>query len=224
MSERTCDQCGAQSRAEAAYCWRCHASFGGGAPGVAGTIRAGSIRPRPAGIGGHAGNGSAVLVADPPSGVERPSDGSWVGLLKAVLLIGAFAGGWWLVDHFFFGEFPFPDQVAGYERVESETARDASQAIAAFSQALDVEMEMAFYGTETQPVYMMFVFEMPEQLPLMGAQPGSPGSIPFGCQEQAQGSSCFWSGQDGKVLGLGGFGVPAAQVEPVARQIQAEFP
>jgi hypothetical protein len=86
-------------------------------------------------------------------------------------------------------------------------------------------METAFYGPQVQPAYMMFVFEMPESLPFLGNQPlaGSPDSLPFQCQEQVKGTSCYWSADDRQVVGLAGLGKTAAEVEPVAHQVQAEL-
>jgi hypothetical protein len=131
----------------------------------------------------------------------------------------------WLVNHFFFSGFPFPDEVAGHQRLDSEQARDAAEALTAFGEAFDLKMETAFYGPQVQPAYMMFVFEMPESLPFLGNQPlaGSPDSLPLQCQEQVQGTSCYWSADDGRVVGLAGPGKTAAEVEPVAHQVQAEL-
>jgi hypothetical protein len=226
MDEHACAQCGAQNRADAQYCWQCYAPVGGSGAASAATApsRAGTIRA--ATIGGAAGgNGSAVMTAPSPTPVQPVRGTSpWAWVVRAVLFAAAFAGGWWLVNHFFFGGFPFPDQVAGHERVESENARDAAEAITAFGEAFNLEMEMAFYGPEVQPVYMMFVFEMPEGVPLAGQPFGGPtGSAPFQCQEQPQGASCFWTGEDGQVIGVGGMGKPAAEVEPVARQVQSDL-
>lgn len=226
MEEHTCAQCGAQNRDDAAYCWQCYTPVGGTAAPVA-TVptRGGAIRSATVGEYGG-GNGSGVMTAPPstPVGTTREAR-PWAWVLRAVLFVAAFAGGWLLVNHFFFGGFPFPSQVAGHERVDSENARDAAEAITGFGQAFDLEIEMAFYGSEAQPAYMMFVFEMPEGLPTAGAEPftGAAGAVPFTCQEQIEGASCFWSGEGGQFVGLGGFGKPAAEVEPVARQVHAEL-
>jgi hypothetical protein len=222
MDEHACAECGAQNRGDAAYCWRCYAPVGSGAAAVAtAPSRSGSIRA--ASIGGYGGgNGSAVLTS-PASPVQTTP--SWGWILKAILFVAAFAGGWWLVNHFFFSGFPFPDQVAGHQRLDSEQARDAAEALTAFGEAFDLEMETAFYGPEVQPAYMMFVFQMPESLAFLGNQPlaGSPDSLPFQCQEQVQGTSCYWSADDGQVVGLAGLGKTAEEVEPVAHQVQAEL-
>jgi hypothetical protein len=145
--------------------------------------------------------------------------------VKGVVFVLAFGGGWWAVNHFFFGGFPFPDQVSGQPRVESERARDAAEAIASIAEMLDVEMEMAFYGTEAQPAYVMFAFEIPDQVALPGAQlfSQSPaGEIPFQCGPDAQGAACVWD-HDGRVVGVGGIGQTVEQLDPVARQVQAEL-
>jgi hypothetical protein len=226
MDEHACANCGAQNRDDAAYCWRCYTPVGRtSAPVAMVPARAGASRSTTVGEYGG-GNGSGMRNASPssPVGTTRETS-SMAWLFRAVLFVAAFAGGWLLVNHFFFSGFPFPDQIAGHQRVDSQNARDAAETITAFGQAFDMEMETAFYGSEVQPEYMMFVFEMPEGLPMAGSQPftGAAGPVPFTCQEQVEGASCFWSGDDGKFVGLGGFGKPAADVEPVARRVQAEL-
>jgi hypothetical protein len=218
MNERACERCGAENRADASYCWRCYTPFGGATPPT--VTAAGRI-----GAAAYASGSRSVATA--PSTLAPATAGgdraAWV--VKGVVFVLAFAGGWWLVNHFLFSGFPFPDEVAGYERVESDEAREAVEAIAAFGQAFDFEMEMAFYGTEARPAYMMFVFEVPEQMPPTAAKPfgASSGSLPFQCQEEVQGTSCYWSDRDGNVLGVGGFGRSLAEVEPVARRVRADL-
>jgi hypothetical protein len=222
VSERICDRCGGQNRPDAAYCWQCYASFGTGRGSE--PIRAGRIGPAAA----AAGNGTGpVATASPPTSPTPETTGTAWGrwLVKGVVFVLGFAGGWWAVNHFFFGGFPFPDQMAGQPRVESEEVRDAADAIASFAEILDVEMEMAFYGTETEPVYVMFAFEIPDQVPLPGAQPFSPtptGDIAFQCAPDAQGAGCVW-GQDGHMVGVGGVSQTVEELDPVARALQAEL-
>jgi hypothetical protein len=222
VNERTCDRCGGLNRPDAAYCWRCYATFG--AAPVPEPIRAGRIGP----AASIAGDGTGPVMTTAPPAPEAPTStgtdwGRW--LVKGVVFVLAFAGGWWAVNHFFFGGFPFPDQVAGQPKVESEQVRDAAEAIASLAEILDVEMEMAFYGTEAQPVYVMFAFEIPDQVALPGAQPFSQspaGEIPFQCGPDAQGAACVWD-HDGRVVGVGGIGQTVEQLDPVARQVQAEL-
>jgi hypothetical protein len=225
MDEHPCAECEAQNRDDAAYCWQCYTPLRGAAA-TASTVatRPGAIRS--ATVGGFGdGNGGAVLTS-PASPVQTtPGGSSWGWVLKAILFVAAFVGGWWLVNHLFFSGFPFPDEVAGHQRLDSEQARDAAEALTAFGEAFDLEMETAFYGPEIQPAYLMFVFEMPESLPFLGNQPlaGSADSLPFQCQEQVQGTSCYWSADDGQVVGLAGLGKTAEEVEPVARQVHTEL-
>jgi hypothetical protein len=220
VNERTCDRCGGQNRPDAAYCWQCHAPFGT-AP-VSEPIRAGRIGP----AASVAENGTGPLMTTAPPPVSPTSRGDWGRwLVKGVVFVLGFAGGWWAVTHFFFGGFPFPDQVAGQPRVESEEARDTAEAIASLAEILDVEMEMTFYGTEAESAYIMFAFEVPDQVALSGSQPFSQspgGEISFQCGPDPQGAACMWE-HDGQVVGVGGVGQTVEQLDPVARQVRAEL-
>jgi hypothetical protein len=128
MEEHACPECGAQNRDDAAYCWRCYAPVGARAGAVAAApSRSGTIRP--ASVGGDGdGNGSAALTSPASPVRTTPERSSWGWVLKTILLMTALAGGWWLVNHFFFSGFPFPDEVAGHQRLDSEQARDAAEA------------------------------------------------------------------------------------------------
>lgn len=219
MDERTCPQCGVQNPPASVYCWQCYARFDDGYAPTIGPVRAGTIRPaQPSQTG-------AVLTAPAPPHLattppHRPMAG-WV--VKGVFFVLSFAGGWWAVDHFFFSGFPFPDQVAGQPRVESQAAEQVADALSQMGQALDVEMEFAFYGSEIDPAYVMFAFEVPDAGSLGGVPglTGSDGSIPFQCSPDFQGSACIWE-HEGMAVGLGGPGTPD-QIEPVARQVRAEL-
>jgi hypothetical protein len=161
----------------------------------------------------------------PPHAAASPSSDWTRWVVKGVLFVVGFAGGWWAVHHFFFSGFPFPDQVAGQARVDTEAARDAAEAVASLAEILNVDVEMAFYGTEAQPAYVMFAFEVPEGLPLTGAPPFSQtgsGGIPFQCAPDAQGAGCVWE-QDGTVVGVAGIGQTVDQLDPVARQVRSEL-
>ena len=223
MDERTCERCGAQNRADATYCWRYYASLGGGSSPPE-TVAAGRIGAATYASG--TGNGS-VMTAAPPPPVAPPTPGSdrarWV--VKGVLFVVGFAAGWWLVSHVFFTAFPFPDQIAGQPRVESEEAEQAAEALASIAAILDVEMEMAIYGSELQPAYVMMAFEVPEsgpltQVPAFGQTPA--GDFSFRCGPDAQGAACLWE-RDGMVVGIGGIGHTPEELEPVARQVRAEL-
>src|SRR5918999_5188895 len=112
MDERTCDQCGAQNPMDAAYCWQCYARWDGSASPSA-PVRPGTIRAAPAEADGG-GPGGSVLTAHPPPHVGARAGRSRGRLLAAaVVFVAGFAGGWWLVDHLFFGGFAFeiPDGI-----------------------------------------------------------------------------------------------------------------
>jgi hypothetical protein len=224
MDERTCDQCGAQNPINAAYCWQCHARWDGSASPSA-PVRPGTIRAAPVGAYGG-GPGGSVLTAPPPPHVGAPAGRSWGRLLAAaVVFVAGVAGGWWLVDRLFFGGFPFPDEVAGQERVDSEVARDAADVIASIGEILDVDMEMAFYGTDLRPAYVMVAFELPDagavtQVPPFGG--ASAGDFSFQCGPDAQGAACLWE-EGGTVVGIGGIGQTPEQLEPVARRVRTDL-
>jgi hypothetical protein len=218
MDQRHCDRCGAENPSDAVYCWQCHARWGGAHSGAAPT-RTGMIRA--ASFKGDAT--SPVLTASPDVRPAQAAERSWSRLvLTGLFLVVGFAGGWWLVDRLFFSGFPFPDQVAGQPRVESELATDASEAIASIGEIFDVEMEMAFYGTGVTPVYVMFAFEVPDSPILPQATPVGPGGeVAFQCMPDVQGSACVWS-RDDTIVGLAGVGQTVEQIDPVARAVQAD--
>jgi hypothetical protein len=220
MNERACERCGSENRADASYCWRCYATFGGTSPPtVTAAGRIGSAAYASAGDG-------SVMTAPPVPAGRTPSGGEWTGwVVKVVVFLLAFVGGWWLVNHLFFSGFPFPDEVAGHERVENEDARDAAEALASIAQILNVEIEMAFYGNGATPAYTMFSFTLPDEPTLAEAQPfaAAPGNVPFQCAEEAQGASCVWGYDEETVVGIGGFGLAIEQVEPVARQVMSDL-
>jgi hypothetical protein len=220
VDERTCDQCGAQNPIDAAYCWQCYARWDGSASPSA-PVRPGTIRAAPVGAYGG-GPGGSVLTAPPPPHVGAPAGRSWGRLLAAaVVFVAGFAGGWWLVDRLFFGGFPFPDEVAGHERVDSDRAEEVADALASLGGLLDVEMEFAFYGSEIEPAYVMFAFEIPDGINPTSLQGFPIGDVRFQCRPESEGSSCFWQ-HDGMIVGLGGNGPPAG-IEPVARRVQTEL-
>ncbi|HZB04668.1 MAG TPA: hypothetical protein VE737_10170, partial [Actinomycetota bacterium] len=162
------------------------------------------------------------LTAHPPPHVGARAGRSRGRLLAAaVVFVAGFAGGWWLVDHLFFGGFAFPDEVADHERVDSDRAEEVAEALASLGGLLDVEMEFAFYGSEIEPAYVMFAFEIPDGIDPTTLQGFPIGDVPFQCRPEIEGSSCFWQ-HDGMIVGLGGTGAPAG-IEPVARRVQTEL-
>ncbi|HEX2026328.1 MAG TPA: zinc ribbon domain-containing protein [Actinomycetota bacterium] len=220
MEQRPCDQCGAENRPDAAFCWRCHARWDAG-PAAGPAARLGGIRSA------SFGSTSATAVVDagtPPPHAATSAARSWPRLVLTGLLFAAgFAGGWWLVDRLFFSGFPFPDQVDGQPRIETDLTNEASEVLTSIGELFNVEMEMAFYGTDTAPAYMMFAFELPDGAPLpMPAQVGAGGDVGFQCQPDDSGSACVWSSGE-TVVGLGAFGRSVEELEPVARQVQAEL-
>lgn len=220
MDERTCDQCGAQNAMDAAYCWRCYARWGGSASPSA-PVRHGTIQAVPVGAYGG-GPGGSVLTAPPPPLVGAPAGRSWGRLLAAaVVFVAGLAGGWWLVDRLFFGGFPFPDEVADHERVDSDRAEEVADALTSLGGLLDVEMEFAFYGSEIEPAYVMFAFDIPDGINPTTLQGFPIGDVLFQCRPEIEGSSCFWQ-HDGMIVGLGGNGPPDG-IEPVARRVQTEL-
>jgi hypothetical protein len=231
MDEQTCPRCGAKSAAGAAYCWQCFARFADPAPAESQVGPTATAGPLAAALGRGPGAGTPAAVISEPATVTRwqPQQKAgrdaalgWVvrGLVFVVAAVGGYFGYQWL-----FGGFPFPDEVGGYERVESDDVEGAAEAVASIAEILEVEMEIALYGSEIQPAYVMFVFEVPEEGALAGVQPfGGPasGEIGFQCGPDAQGAGCVWE-QEGQLVGLGAIGQTVEQLEPVARQVKAEL-
>lgn len=229
MDERTCGNCGAKSAAGAEYCWQCYARFG--PPAAAPPPTVGPALTAALGRGRGAGTPSATMTEDPTITRWQPTHQptrsrvlGWLvrGAVFAVAAVGGYVGYQWL-----FGGFPFPDEIAGQERVDSERAEDAAAVGASIGRILGVDMEMAFYGSEVTPVYVMFAFEVPESVSSLSTLAGSDlsrnadGSIPFQCRQDVDGASCFWE-RDGTVVGIGGGGTPG-QLRPVARQVHADL-
>jgi hypothetical protein len=218
MDQRVCPQCDAENRGDAAFCWQCHARWDA-APEVA-TPRLGGIRS--ASLGGPSTTlvGTTPRPPVPAEATGRP----WPRLvLTGLLFVAGFAGGWWLVDRLFFSGFPFPDQVDGQPRIESDLTNEASEVLSSIGELLDVETEMAFYGTDTASAYMMFAFEVPQGAPIpLSGGPVAGGDVEFQCQPHTSGSACVWSSGE-TVVGLGAFGRPVEELEPVARTVQAEL-
>jgi ribosomal protein L40E len=228
VDERACPSCGAQNAATAEYCWQCLTRFGGPPAGAPeGSVRGSALRAA-LGTGPGAGTPAAVLTEpvtttrwQPQHSTDRMARVAVKVLVGLVAALVGFVGYRWLTRG-----FPFPGEIAGFERTDAEESEQASAAIESIAQVLGVEVEAAFYGDVLQPTYVMSAFEMPAEGPLVGVQPfgGAPGGggIRFQCGPDAQGAACVWE-QDGRLVGIAGVGQTVEQLEPVARQVHAEL-
>lgn len=241
MNERTCPSCGAQSAADAAYCWQCYARFGGPA-GPRPETSGASVGPLAAALGRGPGAGTPAAVVSEPATITRwkPSHGSrsearWVvrGLFLVLAVVGGYFGYRWL-----FTGFPFPDQIAGVERLDSDQTESLEDMLRSFADMLDAKFQLAVYGSVLAPDYVMYAFEVPdpesmqELLTDLGVDTGGVPSgaveavlenLPFTCQPLSPtgGAQCFWS-DDRLIVGLQDFQGTPEELDPIARQVRAD--
>jgi hypothetical protein len=151
-----------------------------------------------------------------------------VGTVVKVVVLIAFAAGGFLAWRLFFAGFPFPDEVAGHPRIETEATDEATELISELTRSLGADLEMAFYGDEAspQPSYVVYMMTLPEDSPLV-AVPGDPlGELMSGgmaCAPSVQGSNCNWLDDEDRVVGVAGYGLPPEDVEVAAREVRAEL-
>jgi len=235
-AQRVCGRCGAENAASAEYCWQCYTAFSG--PAEAAQPARATAGPLAAAIGRGSGAGtpSAVVTGDPTITRWQPQHGrsndaltKWVvrGLVAVVAAVGGYLGYQWL----FGGGFPFPDEVAGRPRIESDVVEQAEELIASMVGAFNVEVELAMYG-QGVPEYLVAALEVPEgQLTdqfYEGFVAGSGvtvdtidpdavtcGAIPGGV------SQCSWV-QDDTVVLIQGLLNSGVDLQPVAEQVRAE--
>ena len=236
MDERTCGSCGARSAAGAEYCWQCLTRFGPPAPGGAPTR--GTALTAALGRGPGAGTPAAVLTE--PATVTRwqPVHGSARGtslrwLVRIVVFVVAAVAGY-LGYQWLFGGFPFPDEVAGQERMESDLVEDFESLTDSVGATFDVDVEMALYGTGI-PLYFMAAAEVPSGQSIARfsegfvAGSGGPARGPVDLHTVTcsglpggVGAQCSWVHEETVVL-LQGFLSTSEDLHGVARDISAEL-
>lgn len=228
MEQRACPQCAAENPSTAGYCWQCYGHFDSseGPSAAAGTVTEGPL----------ARAGVLAPPAPPPLHPAPTTGGtavSWV--VRGVVLVVAAVGGWLAVD-WFLNRSPFPEEIAGQPRIESEEARDVQEFLQSAAEMLDLEMESAFYG-RGMPSFMMLTITLPEgttadqlwaQLDAASADVMQPYPIPdgsdFGCAPGAQGfgAMCVWV-EDDLLVEVDGLSSSVEELETIARDLRAEL-
>jgi hypothetical protein len=236
MDERTCGNCGATSAAGAEYCWQCLTRFGPPAPG--GAPSRDTALTAALGRGPGAGTPAAVLTEpatvtrwQPVHGSARATSLRW--LVRIVVLVVAAVAGYvgyqWL-----FGGFPFPDQVAGQPRMESEMLEDFEDLMDGVGATFDVDVEMALYGSGI-PHYFLAAAEVPSGQSIdqfyEGFVAGSglsaegladPNAVTCSGLPGGVGAQCSWV-QDETVVLLQGFLSPPEDLQGAAEEVRAEL-
>jgi hypothetical protein len=234
-AQRACGRCGADNAPGAQYCWQCYTSFGGPAGTAQATPATAGPLATAIGRGPGAGTPSAVVSEAPTITRWQPQHGAakdaavrWVvrGLVVAVAAVGGY-----LAYQRLFGGFPFPDQVAGQPRLESDVVEEAEDLIASMVGAFNVEVEIAMYGPAL-PQYLVAALEVPDgQLTeqfYQGFVSGSgvtadavdPNAVTCGAAPGGV-TQCSWVQEDTVVLvqGLVNTGV---DLQPVAEDVRAD--
>lgn len=240
MDERACPSCGAQNAATAEYCWQCFARFGAPPPDAAPAPSSrGSSLTAAIGTGPGAGTPSAV-VTEPatmtkwqpqlsPTG-DRLAGWAVKGL---VIVLAALVG--FFVFRWLTRGLELPDEVAGQERMEGELIEGFEDLMDSLVGVLDVEVEMAVYGSGF-PVYLLMAAEVPDGQDVDGFYEGfvtgagtSTGPVdpdamtclgmPSGAETGAQ---CSWV-TDETVLLLQGFTATEGDLATVAEGVRTDL-
>jgi len=130
--ERRCASCGADNKAGAGFCWRCHALFAPAAPTRSSPLM--PAAPAPASM-------AAPLAAARP---QRRTAKIVAGVIIA-LVVGA------AVQHVLNPTYHAPDSMAGETRLHDAVSAKFEQTMAQTAQKYDVPIESAVYGTEATP-------------------------------------------------------------------------
>lgn len=229
MDQRACPKCGAENPSTAGFCWQCYGRFevSESSAATVGTVTAGPLA-----------RASVLAPPAPPPPYPGPtttgtSAMSWV--TRGLVLVVAAVGGWLAVD-WFLNRSPFPEEIAGQPRMESEQARDFQEFLQSAAETLDLEMESAFYG-RTLPAFMLLTIALPEgttadqlwaQLDAASADVMQPFPIQdgsdFGCAPGAQGfgAMCVWI-EDGLLVEVDGLSASVEELEPIARDLRDEL-
>lgn len=241
MDEQTCPRCGAKSAAGAAYCWQCFARFGAPAPAESQAAPTATAGPLATALGRGPGAGTPAAVISEPATVTRwqPQQKAggdaalgWIvrGLVFVVAAVGGYFAYQWL-----FGGFPFPEQIAGQQRMDSDLVEDFEDLLRDFSGAFDVEVEMALYGG-VMPAYFMAAAEVPGgQDPgefYRGFTTGSGVTTDFAAVDPntvictgfpgGVGAQCSWLQEDTVIL-LQGFSSTDADLQAVAEDVSSDL-
>lgn len=151
--ERACPNCGAQNPAAAQYCWQCYATFAGA-----------ESSPPASGWAAPTAGPRGVPVSQPVGFPAPRSAGSGTGVKIGASVLSALvaaAVGWLVVGKLFGTHIEMPGSVAGYQKLSSELI---DQGIEQFHEQLDgmnVEGDMAFYGTGDVPKLSLIWFKDP---------------------------------------------------------------
>jgi hypothetical protein len=224
MAKVRCRACGAPNDLGVASCWQCHRSFGDAPPEghyVPGSaVRAVSMRP------------SASPAPRRPSSWLSELGGRLLHSLPTLLFVGALAlGGWWLWRNVLAG-FPFPDEVAGVERIERDETRDVLRLFETSGGLGDLDWELAAYGEGNRPVYAMMAMEIQDDEQAAGvlAEFGrrNPGALNLAaaslmCEPvYPSGSMCAWI-EDRTVVALAAEHSDHRALRPLARRLRSEI-
>ncbi|MBI2237080.1 MAG: zinc ribbon domain-containing protein [Actinobacteria bacterium] len=151
--ERACPQCGAQNPDTAQYCWQCYATFAGAA----------SSAPASGWAAPTAGPRGIPLPL--PVGLPNPQPaGSGTGVKIGASILSALvaaAVGWLVVGKLFGTHIEMPGSVAGYTKLSSELIDQGVEQFHKQIDDLNVEGDMAFYGTGDVPRLSLIWFKDP---------------------------------------------------------------
>jgi hypothetical protein len=217
MDGQACTSCGAQNPDDAAHCWQCYQRFTHAYSPPASIFR-GLNQRLDSGYRGH------TAVVTPTRSLSTIS----IGIAKRVALVMAV----WVVGSWIWGAissgFPFPEMVAGEERVESALVDSGVKLVQEMLDAtgLNVEVSYAFYGSDTEPTYMMFVVQSDDEnvQQLLETQPTgvelSASSVE--CSRDFTGSMCLWQ-REHAMVGLYGWGQADGVLRVAAEYARADM-
>jgi hypothetical protein len=151
-----------------------------------------------------------------------------VGIAKRLALVMAlWIGGSWIWSAISAG-FPFPEQVAGEERVESALVDSSVGVVQEMIDAtgLNLEVSYAFYGSDTEPNYMLFVAQSDDEnvQQLLETQPTGVAlrASSVECTRDMTGSICLWL-REKALVGLYGWGQAAGVLQVAAEYARADM-
>ena len=173
--------------------------------------------------------------APPPTPQRSWGERLWRGTLRALprlILTGALAyAGWWAWTTF--RGFPFPDEIAGHQRIDNDETEDALGILETAGDGLaGLDWEFAAYGPGNRPVYALVALPIDEDteaasvMTFLGARKGgsaSLGAATFMCEPSfPSGSLCAWLEEDTLVV-LGAEESDHRTLRPLGRELREQI-
>ena len=197
--ERSCPKCSARNQPAAAFCWQCltpFTSISAGTPGVPHPVR----DPMP---------DLALALDRSGSGVTPNGRGAGRIVVAAFAVIALIAGAFVVMSRADGGRPGLPDDVIGFERLDTPQARDVQEVVArplvdgrgfdgaAYGAGDEIELTLGVIGGDTgygpEAIYFMVSQAIAGEASASSLQ-GRNGDRGYSCGRMGRGAVCTWVG------------------------------